>query len=246
MSVCAAICCAASAAGEVRVFAAASFSDAFREIAAAFERQSSNRVVLNFGASSTLGRQIEEGAPCDVFVSADLEQVDKLAARKLVIGESRQVVALNSLVIVTEIGSSMRIESPADLSSARRIALADPRTVPAGVYARRYLQERGLWAGVQPKVVPTQNVRAALAAVESGNVDAAIVYKTDAAISKKVRVAFEVPRSETPFIASSAARVLAAKNPAGARQFLEFLTSETSKGILRKFGFVLPDEPAKL
>jgi molybdate transport system substrate-binding protein len=193
-----------------------------------------------------LARQIEEGAPCDVFISADMEQIQKLAAKMLVEPGSHRLVASNSLVIVTERGNPLRISAPAGLAAARRIAFAETRTVPAGVYARRFLEQRGLWAAIQPKVVPTQNVRGALAAVESGNADAAVVYKTDARMARGAEVAFEVPAAETPYIASSAAVPATARNPRGAREFLEFLQSEPAAAVLRHFGFVVPAKPANL
>ena len=176
------------------MFAAASLTDSLQEIAAAYEKQSGERIVFNFAASGLLARQIEEGAPADLFISADEARADALETKGLIVKETRQNLLANSLVIVTA-PDTATVQSPGDLTNAavKRVALGDPKTVPAGTYAKVYLEKSGLWPAIEPKVIPCENVRAVLAAVESGNVDAGLVYKTDAAISKKVRVVFEVP-----------------------------------------------------
>ena len=122
----------------------------------------------------------------------------------------------------------------------KRIALADPQTVPAGIYSKKYLDKLGLWPALAPKVVPTDNVRAALAAVESGNVEAGMVYKTDAAISKKVRIAFAVPPAEAPGIVYPMAMIKDSKDPAAARKFLDYLNSTAAARVFGKFGFLIP------
>src|SRR5262245_50972887 len=199
----------------INVFASASLTDTLKEIAAAYEKQSGDKVVFNFGASSFLARQIEEGAPADVFFSADEARMDALAKKGLIVTGTRKSRLSNSLVIVVPADDSRPIQSPSDLAEARvqRLALADPKTVPAGIYAREFLEKAGLWTAVEKKVVPTDNVRAALAAVESGNVEAGIVYKTDARISRKVKVAYEVPVKEGPAISYPMAAVKDAKEP---------------------------------
>jgi molybdate transport system substrate-binding protein len=121
----------------------------------------------------------------------------------------------------------------------KRIALAEPKTVPAGIYAKEYLQKQYLWPAIQAKVIPTENVRAALAAVESGNVEAAIVYKTDAAISKKVKVACELPLANGPVISYPMAVVKETKQSGAAKKFLQFLNSEGAAKIFEKFGFII-------
>ena len=120
-----------------------------------------------------------------------------------------------------------------------RIALAEPQTVAAGIYAKKYLQKAGVWAKVIDKVVPTENVRGALAAVESGNVDAGIVYKTDAAISKKVKVAYEVPEQDAPRISYPVAVLAGSKQANAARRFLAFLQSDAARAIFEKYGFIV-------
>jgi molybdate transport system substrate-binding protein len=148
------------------------------------------------------------------------------------------------IVVAAENGETIR--SPKDLiqESVKRVALGDPRAVPIGIYAREYLEKLRLWDGIKSKVVATENVRAALAAVEAGNADASIVYKTDAAISGKVKVAFEVPLEEGPKISYPMAMVKDAKAPEAAKKFLAYLGSEEAGTIFKRYGFIVI-EPAK-
>jgi molybdate transport system substrate-binding protein len=228
------------AAGEVTVFAAASLSDALRELAAAHEKATGDTVRLNLGASSILARQIEEGAPADLFFSADEAKMDDLARAGLIDPATRRSLLSNSLVIVVAADSGLQLRSAEDLTlpAIRRLAIAEPETVPAGIYARAYLRQKGLWEKVADKTIPTENVRAALAAVESGNVDAGIVYRTDALSSKKVRIACEVPRGAGPRISYPVAVVKGGGNPAGARRFLALLASPAGQSVFAKYGFV--------
>lgn len=232
----------AARAGSIVVFAAASLTDSLQEIARAYIQQSGEKVVLNFGASSSLARQIQEGAPADVFFSADQAQMDSLQKQGLIAPETRRNRLSNSLVIVVADDSKLALASAKDLTQAavRRIALADPQTVPAGIYSRKYLEKLGLWTALAPKVVPTDNVRAALAAVESGNVEAGMVYKTDAAISKHVKIACAVPPGEGPDILYPMAQVKDSKDPAAARRFLDYLNSAEAARVFEKFGFLIP------
>jgi molybdate transport system substrate-binding protein len=228
----------AAAADEVIVFAAASLTDALEEIARAFEKETGHKVVFNLGGSNDLARQIEAGAPADVFFSADKRQMDDLEAAGLVRARDRIDVLSNSLVVVVPAASAATVGRPADLRTLKRLALADPQAVPAGVYARTWLESLGLWDGLKDRVVPTLNVRAALSAVESENADAGIVYRTDAAISKRVKVAFEVPRAQGPAIAYPLAPIAASKKPATAAM-IRYLTSKTAREVYRRYGFVV-------
>jgi molybdate transport system substrate-binding protein len=232
--------CARVTGGEITVFAAASLSDALREITAAYEKTTGDTVRLNLGASSVLARQIKEGAPADLFFSADEPKMDDLARAGLIDPATRRSLLSNSLVIVVAAGSDLKLAAAQDLATAavRRLALAEPETVPAGIYAREYLQKQGLWAAVSGKTVPTENVRAVLAAVESGNVDAGIVYRTDALSSKKVRITYEVPRGDGPRISYPLAVIKGGSNPAGAARFLALLTSPAGKSVFAKYGFI--------
>jgi len=230
-------CLAASAhAVEVRVFAAVSLTEALEEIAATYEKKTGVDIVFHFGASSLLARQIEQGAPADLFLSADEAKMDALTAKGLV--ATRTSVLSNTLVIVVPKDGGMNITSPAQLTNVRSLALAEPSSVPAGVYARMWLQKLGLWERLASKIVPTENVRGALAAVESGNVDAAIVYKTDARIAKQTRIAYEVPRANGPAISYPFALLRNAENRDAATRFLAHLRSKDALRIFVKHGFL--------
>jgi molybdate transport system substrate-binding protein len=230
---------AAARCADVTVFAAASLTDSLKQIAADYQRQTGWTVTFNFEASSILARQIEEGAPADIFFSADETQMDRLAKRGLIDPATRLDRLGNTLVVVTPKSSRLQIHSPADLApdGVKQIALADPKAVPAGVYAKEWLETCRVWDAVKPKVVPTENVRAALAAVASGNVDAGVVYKTDAAISKRVRIVYEVPRADGPDIRYPVALVKSSEHPNEAKRFLECLDSADAARVFERFGF---------
>ena len=226
-------------AAELTVQAAASLTDAMKEIGATYEKESGDKLQFNFGASSLLERQIEEGAPADVFLSADEAKMDALEKKGLVLAGTRRSLLSNSLVIVVAVDTSVTPKSVADLAKPefKKLALAETQAVPAGIYAREYLEKLGLWAKVKDKVVPTENVRAALAAVESGNVEAGIVYKTDALISKKVKIAFEVASAEGPKISYPIAVVKSSKELERAKKFAEYLAGPDALAVFKKFGF---------
>jgi molybdate transport system substrate-binding protein len=233
----------AGRAADITVFAAASLTDSLKEIAAGYETTSGDKITFNFGAASTLARQIEAGAPADIFFSADEAQMDGLAKKDLIDPGTRKSRLGNSLVVVVAADSALQINSASDLTNAavKQIALADPKAVPAGVYAKAWLTQQQLWPAIEPKVVPTENVRAALAAVESGNVEAGVVYKTDAGIFRKVKVAYEVPAQDAPDISYPMALVKESPQPAAAKNFLNYLDSQEAGDIFKKFGFILRD-----
>src|SRR3974390_2603839 len=224
---------------EVSVFAAASLRGALRDIASDYQKQSGDKILLNLAASSTLALQIQEGASADIFFSADEAKMDALEKRGLIVPDTRTNLLSNSLVIVIPREGGPAITGPKDLATDKvsRIALADPNMVPAGLYAKQYLEQQNLWSAVSKKVIPTENVRGALAAVESGNVEAGIVYKTDAAVSSKVKVAYEVPPKEGPKIRYPVAALKDSKHVESARQFLQYLGSEAALRVFEKYGF---------
>jgi molybdate transport system substrate-binding protein len=228
---------------EITVFAAASLMDSLKQVAADYEKQSGDKIVFNFGASSFLSRQITEGAPADIFFSADEAKMNDLEKQGLILSGTRRSRLSNSLVIVVAAKDGAAVNAPKDLATDRiqRIALAEPTTVPAGIYAKQFLQNQGLWSAIQPKVVPTENVRAALAAVESGNVDAGIVYQTDAAISKRVKIAYAVSAKDGPSIRYPVAALKNASEPAAASKFLDYLGSSAAKEVFRRYGFIVLD-----
>ena len=204
-------------ADEVNVAAASSLQDALRALAPLYEAKTHDKVVYNFSGSNALARQIQAGAPVDVFFSADEPTMNSVATT------DRHDIVANRLLIL------------GNLRTARRVALANPAAVPAGVYARQYLQRIGLWREIEPKVVPTENVRAALAAFKGGNVDAAIVYATDAPKLHGVVVDWD--------IRYPAAVVRGARHAAAARRFVAFLRSAEATAVFKRFGF-RPPPPA--
>lgn len=232
---------APAAAEDVTVFAAASLTDALREIAPAWEAATSHRVVFNFGGSNALARQIRAGAPADLFLSADEAQMDGLERDGLVVRGTRRNVLSNTLAVVARTDSPLRLSSARDLARpvVTRVALADPRAVPAGIYAKAWLEKAGVWVSVAPKVLPAENVRAALAAVDSGDADAGIVYATDARVSRRVAVAFTAPPGEAPVIAYPFALLKDAPSPAAAGSFLEHLAGPAAGEVFRRNGFVV-------
>jgi molybdate transport system substrate-binding protein len=229
--------CGSCLAAEIMVFAAASLTDALQVIARDYEKESGDKVLFNFAASSILARQIQEGARADLFFSADEEKMDQLQKRGLIRGESRRTLLSNRLVVVVGNESSFLPSKPQDLTKAKRLAVAEPSTVPAGIYARRYLEKEKVWE--QVSILPTENVRGALAAVESGNAEAAIVYKTDAAISRKVKVAYEVPTDPKVKIAYPIAVLKEGKQPAAAEHFLGYLQGAKAGNIFKRHGFIV-------
>ncbi len=230
-------------AAEITVFAAVSLTDSLKQIAAVYGKESGDKIVFNLGASSTLARQIEEGAPADIFFSADEAKMDGLVKKNLIDVSTRKNRLGNSLVVVVAIDSVLQIGSAGDLTnnSVQKIALADPKAVPAGIYAKAWLKKEQVWPTIESKIVPTENVRAALAAVESGNVEAGVVYKTDAGISKKVKIAYEVPVADTPPIIYPMALLKESPQPDAAKKFLNYLDSREAGDIFKKFGFSLRD-----
>lgn len=224
-------------ADEMFVSAAASLTDALKDLAARFEKQAGTKVVLNFAASALLARQIEENAPVDVFISADEAQMDRV--QKQVAPETRTDLLTNKLVIIVRKDFAFHLDNLNDLAApeCRRIALADPNAVPAGVYAREVLTKAGLWEKVKSKVVPTENVRATLTVVEVGNADAGFVYKTDAMISHSARLALEVPPELSPRIVYPVAILENSTHREQAARFLDYLKSSEAEGVFQRLGF---------
>lgn len=234
-------------AATLQVFAAASLTDSLRRIATMYESSTGGKVkvLFNFGASSLLARQIEEGAPADIFFSADEAKMDHLQQQGLILEGTRKNRLSNALAIVVTADSKLQIRTARDLikPDIQRLALADPKAVPAGIYAKTYLESLKLWQAASPKVIPTDNVRAALAAVESGNVDAAIVYRTDAAISPKVKIAYAVPPDAGPPIRYPMAVVKGTRQRETSKDFLRYLASDAAGGIFQRYGFIVLDRP---
>lgn len=222
----------------VLVSAAISLSDALVEIERAYAAAGGSPVRFNFAGSNVLARQIANGAPADLFISADIAQMEYAERSGAIQPGSAIHLLTNTLAVVTPPGRAS-IRSVHDLAgpSVRRIAFGDPAAVPAGFYAKQYLQRAGMWERLQPKLLPLSNVRAALAAAENGGADAAIVYLSDAAASTRSVLAFSVPVADAPPIVYPAAVVKASRNRAGAERFLAFLRGPEARQIFERFKF---------
>ena len=222
------------------VFAAASLTNVLQELGDQFMQSTSTPVKFSFAASSTLARQIENGAPADLFFSADTDWMDYLQSRHLIQTASRQVVAANHLVLVAPAGAKLALKIIPGFALAAalgedRLATGDPDSVPVGRYAREALMKLGVWDSVQRRLVRTENVRAALAFVERGEVALGIVYRTDALIDPKVRIVDVFPDDSHAPIAYPVALTSAAQ--ASAIKFMEYLRGPTGREAFRKYGF---------
>jgi molybdate transport system substrate-binding protein len=237
-----AACAGSGEPAPLHVAAAVSLTEVLQTASRRYEQATGDRVVLNFAASNVLSRQIEAGAPVDVFVSADASQMERLVVRDLVVSDTVADLLANQLVVVTPSGRPLPSPAPGGLMdpAVKRIALGDPAAVPAGVYARRWLERLDLWERVEPRVVPSGSVRAALAAVEAGNADAAVVYFTDARTSRAIDVAYVVPVEQAPPVVYPAAVI--AGRPAGdrARRYLAWLRGPEATPIFTAAGFTRP------
>ncbi|RJG01185.1 molybdate ABC transporter substrate-binding protein [Noviherbaspirillum sedimenti] len=229
-------------AGEITVSAAASLTNAFREIAGAYEAQHpGGKVALNFAASGVLLQQMAKGAPVDVFASADQETMDMAVQQGLVKAAARRDFARNTLQVVVPADSKLALKGLPDLTQAAvsKIAIGNPASVPVGRYARHALEAARLWPLLETKAIHTQNVRQSLDYVARGEVDAGFVYATDAALMPgKVRVAFSVPLDTA--ILYPIARTAASTNGAEASRFVNFIASRAGQAILAKYGFQQP------
>lgn len=229
--------CARAEEPKLRVFAAASLGEALGEVAASYTAASGEEVELNFAGSAVLARQIEAGAAADVFVSADRALVDRLAADGR--AEPETAVDLLSTRLVVVVPNASPVEGLADAAGLLRfdrLAIADPFAAPAGVYARRWLEATGLWGDLEARLVPSADVRAALAAVAGGHLAAGIVYATDAAGEPRVRVVYAPGDSpEVRYVAVA----LAGARPSA--RFLRHLAGVEAGRVFRRHGFELVD-----
>ncbi|MHB8874814.1 MAG: molybdate ABC transporter substrate-binding protein [Myxococcaceae bacterium] len=225
-----------ASAGELLVFAASSTAPPLEELARDFSARGGERVRFAFGASNDLARQIAAGAPAEVFLSADVPSMERLERAGLVRPAERFALLSNVLSVVVPVASQAKVSGARDLLAFKRIAMADPQGVPLGVYARAWLERAGVWAQLSSKIVPTLDARSALAAVAAGNADAGVVYRSDARLSTKVRVAFEVPRAEGPSIVYPIAVLSSSKAPR-ARAFVEYLRGQEARAVFARHGF---------
>ena len=223
------------------VFAAASLRNALDDIGAAFTAASGTPVRFSYAASSAIARQIEQGAPADLIISADSDWMDYLQKRRLIAAASRRDLLTNHLALIAPVASTVKLRIAPAMPLAKalgkgRLAIAGPE-VPAGRYARASLTALGVMASVKDKLAPAENVRAALAFVAQGATPLGIVYDTDAKVEPKVRIVGLFPDASHPKILYPAALVATSTNPAGPA-FLRFLEGREAAAVFRKYGFV--------
>jgi molybdate transport system substrate-binding protein len=228
--------------GQVTVFAAASLKNALDEVSPIYEKEAGGRARISYAASSALARQIENGAPADVFLSADREWMDYLERKALLVPGTRRDLLGNRLVLIAPASRPARVQPEPGFPlrnalGGNRLAMGDPQHVPAGRYAKAALENLGVWAQVRSQVAPMDNVRAALALVARGETPLGIVYATDAKAERAVTVAGVFPADSHPSIVYPVAVVKGAKNEGAA--FAAFLAGPQARRVFEKHGFTV-------
>ncbi|MCL4442016.1 MAG: molybdate ABC transporter substrate-binding protein [Firmicutes bacterium] len=226
----------------INVSAAISMKNALNEIKTLYEKDNPQVTLnFNFASSGTLQRQIEHGAPVDVFISAGKKQMDELLDKGLV--KLPHAIAGNQLVLVKAAALNKSITSLQQLAEpdVQRIAIGTPDTVPAGKYAQEAMKKAGIWEAISTKLVLAKDIRQVLDYVETGNVDAGLVYRSDIVASGKIKPEFNVPDSYHSKIVYPAAVTTSAENPQQAEEFLQFLGIGKFRDILKKYGFTEPE-----
>jgi len=227
---------------ELNVSAASSLTDALTEIDNLYMQENKNvTVVANFAASGTLQKQIEQGAPADVFISAGAKQMDALQTENLTIKNTRTNLLTNKVVLVVPKNSTLAISSFTDLTKddVKKIAIGDPASVPAGTYGQAAFDQLGISDQIKSKLILCTDVKQVLSYVEAGNVDAGIVYATDAATTTDVTVVANAPDAVNAKIVYPIAALKASKNADAAKAYIAFLTGDEVKAIFVKYGFVV-------
>jgi molybdate transport system substrate-binding protein len=224
----------------LNVSAAASLTDALKEVNTLYTQKNSNVTITpNFASSGTLQKQIEQGAPADVFISAAAAQMDALEKGNLIVTGSRKSLLNNRLVLIIPNDSTLGITSFTDLTNdkVKKIALGDPKSVPAGTYGQQAFDLLGITVQVESKLVLGSDVRQVLSYVETGNVDAGILYSTDTVVSTKVKIAANAPDEINARIVYPVAVVKASQNTDVAQDYIDFLFTKEAKAIFEKYGF---------
>jgi molybdate transport system substrate-binding protein len=224
---------------ELTVSAAASMKDALDAIKTVYEKKSHNKVLINFGSSGALQHQIEQGAPVDLFFSASTKQLDALEKEGLIDKTHNKNLLKNDLVLIVPKSSSLEIKSLTDLTKSQvsKLSIGTPETVPAGNYAKEALVTKKLWNAVQSKLVYANDVRQVLDYVETGNVEAGLVYRTDALTSSKVKIVSVIPESTHSPIIYPVGVLKASKHQAEIDDFYQFLQGNDAQKIFKKYGF---------
>ncbi|MBV9511434.1 MAG: molybdate ABC transporter substrate-binding protein [Caulobacteraceae bacterium] len=237
---------AQTATDPVTVFAAASLKNALDDVGHAYAAKTGHSARFSYAASSAIARQIEAGAPADVFVSADNDWMDYLAQRRLIVQATRRDVLTNHLALIAPADSTVKLRIARGMPLAKvlgtgRLAVAGP-DVPAGRYGKAALTALGVWPSVQDRLAPAENVRGALAFVARGEAPLGIVYDTDAKVEPKVRIVGLFPEATHPKIVYPAAVVARSANPE-AGEFLGFLQGPEAGAIFRRYGFIVLARP---
>jgi molybdate transport system substrate-binding protein len=230
-------------AADATVFAAASLKEALDEQTKQFEARTGNKVVVSYGASNALARQIDAGAPTDIFISADLDWMDYVDQKHQVVPNTRFDLLRNTLVLIAPSSSrtTLRIAPNFGLAAALgtdKLAMANPESVPAGKYGRSALEKLGVWPSVEKQVARAENVRAALALVSRGEAPFGVVYSTDALSDKRVKIVDTFPPESYPPIVYPAALLVSSKS-AAAKPLLEYLRSAPARSVWERYGFGL-------
>jgi molybdate transport system substrate-binding protein len=225
------------------IFAAASLKDALNEANAAFQRDKGQETTTSYAASSTLAKQVEAAAPADIFISADLDWMDYLAKKNLIKPDTRANLLGNQLVLIAPANSAAKLDIAPSFPLAQalgsgRLAIADPSAVPAGKYGKAALEALGVWPSVADRLAPAENVRATLLLVSRGEAPFGIVYRTDAASDKAVKIVAAFPADTHPPIIYPIAVVASSTNP-GAAGYVAYLKSPAARPIFEKQGFTV-------
>ncbi|MDR2295704.1 MAG: molybdate ABC transporter substrate-binding protein [Clostridiales Family XIII bacterium] len=225
---------------ELNISAAASLTDALEEIYAEYQTVSADIIHFNFAASGTLQKQIAEGAPCDLFLSASKGHMDGLAEENLIVPESRKDLLGNALTLIAaaEKAGVVGVDSltSADVAS---IAIGEPESVPAGNYAKQAFESLGIWADVESKLIFAKDVRQVLEYVETGNADCGLVYRSDAALMETGVIVTDLPEDSHSPIVYPAALIAGSENEAAAQAFYAYLQSDYAKDVFEKYGFTV-------
>ncbi len=220
------------------ISAAASLTDAAEELKKIYATEHPEvTITYNFGSSGTLQKQIEEGAPADIFISAGKSQMDALAEKDLIVAESRRDLLSNDLVLITQKDGSLAGFDDLAGSGVEKMSIGTPETVPAGKYAKEALESLGLWEQVQSKLVLAKDVRQVLTYVETGNVDAGLVYSSDALMGQGIKVVAAAPADSHAPIVYPMALIKDSAHPEEANAFTEFLSGAEAAQIFDKYGF---------
>lgn len=234
---------AVAAESDMVIFAAASTTDAVNVLTTLYDKQGKGKVRASFASSSTLAKQIEQGAPADVFLSANIKWMDYLEEKGLLAGGSRKNLLRNRIALIVPAGIPARAfeltpqtDLAALLGKDGRLAVGDPAHVPVGMYGKQALESLGLWDSVKDRLAPAKDVRAGLALVEQEEAPLGLVYESDAAASPKVRIISVFPEGSHPEVVYPVAAV-AGKQEEAARRFIDFLRTPEAIAIFKQYGF---------